>query len=683
MTKRNSTKKALLMSTLSLLLCFSMLIGTTFAWFTDSVTSAGNIIKSGDLEVLMHWADGTKAFDDSADWKDASKEAIFKNSLWEPGYVDVKHIKITNNGSLALKYQLFIEPTGEVQDLADVIDVYVIKGGETIADRVSLAGKEPVGTLSEVIDSFETLVYGDITVAEKSDVFTIALKMRESAGNDYENKQIGSEFAVKVLATQLAYEGDSFDEKYDEEAVYADHYATTAADLVEATRKGGTVALMNDIDLTAGNNARAVANHLVVIPKGISTTILLNGNNILGVSANDSVNQSVFQVKGDLTVLGTGKVEITHTGADMGWNNLSAVFSVEGGTLTLGKNVSVVHNGGTSMAYGVDVNSTLGATTLNVNGATIYSTYTGVRLFSNHKTQAATVNFNEGFIEGENRDIWNQIASASIPAENGVVNIAEGYNYTTEATSNGGAKYFFGDYLVATDDEGFDDALKAGATTLILSSGNYVIPDSAQGKTLTIVGNGDTVVATQDDGSYEGCDYSLDGATVTFENIVINTDSTTYTGYARLKATYNNCVINGTYTLYDDSVFNNCTFNVTGDVYNIWTWGAPKATFNGCTFNNSGKAILLYGGSDTVLTVTDCVFNDKNDVAGVDNKAAIEVGSDWATDKKTIVATNCTVNGFDVTNKGLDTGSTLWGNKNSLSADRLNVTINGTKVYGN
>ncbi len=234
---------------------------------------------------------------------------------------------------------------------------------------------------------------------------------------------------------------------------------------------------------------------------------------------------------------------------------------------------------------------------------------------------------------------------------------------------------------IASNNAELDDAIKAGETTIVLGSGNYIIPDSAQGKTLTIVGNGDTVIATQDDGSYEGCDYSLDGATVTFENVVITTDSHTYTGYARLKATYNNCVINGTFTLYDNSTFNNCTFNVSGDVYSIWTWGASNATFNNCTFNTSGKAILLYGGTNTVLTVTDCTFNDDNAYADVNNKAAIEVGSDWTTDTKTIIATNCTVNGFDITTKGDNTGSTLWGDKNSLfSKGRLSVTVDGA-VY--
>ena len=76
MTKR-STKNALLSSVLALFLCFTMLIGTTFAWFTDSVTSANNIIKSGNLDIELEYWDGDS-------WEDvAGKSDILTNTLWE------------------------------------------------------------------------------------------------------------------------------------------------------------------------------------------------------------------------------------------------------------------------------------------------------------------------------------------------------------------------------------------------------------------------------------------------------------------------------------------------------------------------------------------------------------------------------------------------------------------------
>ena len=103
MTKTKNTKRALLMSALSLLMCVSMLIGSTFAWFTDSVTSANNIIQSGDLDVVLeyktNWSDEWAPVDENT--------KIFKDgALYEPGYTEVVYLRVSNAGSLALKYLL-------------------------------------------------------------------------------------------------------------------------------------------------------------------------------------------------------------------------------------------------------------------------------------------------------------------------------------------------------------------------------------------------------------------------------------------------------------------------------------------------------------------------------------------------------------------------------------------------
>lgn len=243
----------------------------------------------------------------------------------------------------------------------------------------------------------------------------------------------------------------------------------------------------------------------------------------------------------------------------------------------------------------------------------------------------------------------------------------------------------YNNYL-ASSNEDITNAISAGATTISLTPGTYIIPDDAQGKTLTFIGTGnpeDTKIAIQDDGSYEGCDYSLDGATVTFENITINTDSENYTGYARCKGTYKNCVINGQYTLYGDSKFENCTFNVSGNVYNIWTWGAQNAEFDSCKFNSDGKALLLYQeGTNTInLTVNRCIFNDNGGLTA--KKAAIEIGDApyGKTPTYNVTVSGTTVNGYEINDQGINTGTTLWGNKNSMPKDRLNVTVDGVKVY--
>ena len=215
MTKKKSTKRALLMSALSLMMCVTMFVGSTFAWFTDTVTSAGNIIKSGKLDITMEWADGTKAVPtEEIGWTDASTGAIFKSELWEPGYTEVRHIKIANEGTLALKYQLNIVANGAVSKLADVIDVYYVDPATQITERTELTENMKLNTLSNVLAKINTTASGELLPGQAHTI-TIALKMQESADNKYQDMSIGSDFSVQLLATQLAAESDSFDNQYD------------------------------------------------------------------------------------------------------------------------------------------------------------------------------------------------------------------------------------------------------------------------------------------------------------------------------------------------------------------------------------------------------------------------------------------------------------------------------------
>ena len=218
MTKHDGIKKPLFSAVVSLLLCFSMLLGTTFAWFTDSVTSAGNIIQSGSLDIEMYWAEG-KEDPATVAWNDASEGAIFDYDKWEPGYAEVRHIKIENNGTLALAYKIAIVANGEVSDLSDVIDVYYLDPAAQITDRDQLTDDKKLGTLTDVLANLAATGTGALAKGE-SDTVTLALKMQEGAGNEYQEKSIGSSFSVQLLATQLSSEFDSFGDDYDAVAVF-------------------------------------------------------------------------------------------------------------------------------------------------------------------------------------------------------------------------------------------------------------------------------------------------------------------------------------------------------------------------------------------------------------------------------------------------------------------------------
>ena len=205
MTNRKSTKRALLGSSMAMVLCLAMLIGATFAWFTDTASTGVNKIQAGNLDVALEMKDAAGQWV-SAEGKtldfvkaaDAKGEAI----LWEPGCTyTLPELRVVNNGNLALKYKLVISGIRGDAELNNVIDWAVTLDGAAYAlgEEHHLAAKN-----GETVDA---------------DVLTISGKMQESAGNDYMNKSIDG-IAITVVATQDTVESDSFNNTYDANAEY-------------------------------------------------------------------------------------------------------------------------------------------------------------------------------------------------------------------------------------------------------------------------------------------------------------------------------------------------------------------------------------------------------------------------------------------------------------------------------
>ncbi len=319
--KRMSTKASLISSALALLLCFAMLLGTTYAWFTDSVTSANNIIQSGSLKIdLIHnTAEGDISIKNTPDHQ------IFKYEKWEPGYTQVETLTVVNKGTLALKYKLILDAvdakdadTGE--KLSDVIDVYVCEGVSTAQSAADFAKKPwiKLGILTDVLD-MDGVISGNLLPegAEKNSeddvveqrTFTIALHMQESAGNVYQDLSLGK-VSVKLLAAQYTYEEDAFGPDYDEGLDPAVNYVSTFAELKAAARNGGRVALNADISITDkseffyGSYVTAVYNDMILD---------LNGHSITLDVPTDKVSDApilfyVYAEGASLTIIGDGDV---------------------------------------------------------------------------------------------------------------------------------------------------------------------------------------------------------------------------------------------------------------------------------------------------------------------------------------------------------------------------------------
>ena len=215
--KKFSSKRALLLSVLSMVICVSMLIGSTFAWLTDSATASVNTIKSGNLDVELvkpeAKADGTYEPLGSEALKWVAKDGRAQDKiLWEPGCeYNLESFRIQNNGDLALKYKVVISGLTGNAKLLEAIDFTVSVDGDAL---VAKDGESTVSTVADLNNFEGTLKAGDVTGK-----ITITGTMKTTAGNDYRGLSLEG-ISITVYATQLAHEFDSNRNTYDENAKY-------------------------------------------------------------------------------------------------------------------------------------------------------------------------------------------------------------------------------------------------------------------------------------------------------------------------------------------------------------------------------------------------------------------------------------------------------------------------------
>ena len=212
---QKATKRALLTSIMALVMCVVMLVGTTFAWFTDTASTGVNKIVAGNLKVdIVGETSDTHINGLSFQNKDDSAQI-----LWEPGcrYL-TEGFRIANKGNLALKWKAQVNKGTTAAnegnfDLLDVIDFYLVT-------------KAADGTETETaLDEFT----GNLKKTEISDVYYIKGVMKTTAGNDYQGLEL-SGITITVYATQDTVENDSFNNQYDKDATYLTYPAGVTED---------------------------------------------------------------------------------------------------------------------------------------------------------------------------------------------------------------------------------------------------------------------------------------------------------------------------------------------------------------------------------------------------------------------------------------------------------------------
>ena len=271
-----STKRALITSTLAILMCVAMLIGTTFAWFTDTASTAVNKIQAGNLEIELQMKNN------DGEWVNAEGKTLpflvegnipaeGTQILWEPGCTYyVPQIRVLNKGNLAVKIEYLPEALGVTGKLAEVLEPVF---------------KTPVDANGEEVNIEPEILKPD----EASPAWSFGYHMLETAGNEYQNAT-ATGMCLTVVATQATYENDSFNNQYDKDAQYPDvDVVTVTPDAIPSPFRANTAYFFE-----AGNYGDQ---HFVITDKENVTLIGKTGAKFdsLQISSIDYVNPSIGQ----------------------------------------------------------------------------------------------------------------------------------------------------------------------------------------------------------------------------------------------------------------------------------------------------------------------------------------------------------------------------------------------------
>ena len=665
MASKKNTNKALFSSVIALILCCSMLVGSTFAWFTDEVKSGVNQIVAGNLDVDVLTADG-ESIQDKATLFDEIK-------LWEPGVVAYENLTVVNKGNLALKYELSInfdnENTVNGNGLSKALSVAVVPGGVSGSREQILAAAGNGVKLTELLES------GALLKGEEK-VYGIVIWWQPSANDNDWNVNNGKttsdgealhiDLGVNLHAWQKDAEKDSFDETYD--AV-----VHTAAQLKDALQTGGNIKVVENITLPETLN----------VPAGVEATVDLGGKTLTG---------TILAPNADLTIAnGTLKNE----------DRTASALEINAGELTLDNvqidsarhalrvdgDVTVIINGGTYRVAAVKSQTqhalnVSGNAKVTINGGTFVGPKgTTADSGAAVNVQAgATVIINGGnFSGGKN----NTLASkGTLQVYGGTFDqdpskyLAAGY-VATQNTS--------GEFVVGMTTDSLKDAVDNAqpGDTIVVPAGTYTFPAGSLKEGVTLQCAEGTVFDGKTSLNIDGA--TVVGATFTSKNSYLINQQT-------INGTFKNCVFkdsNGLRSAYagETVVFENCVFDT--DFYGVhFDSGANDVLFKGCTFSGFNT----FGGALTKLTMEDCTFkyNGKGGYCGVNLWGDTEMirckfvfdgsaSTEWVdvvNDGKTCTFTDCVVTD-GVTEKGMETLVRNFGTGNT-------ITINGTRmVYTN
>lgn len=343
MTKNRSTKTAFVFSAFTMLLSVAMLVGSTFAWFTDTASTGINKITSGNLDVEIQDANGEKI--DKLEWQtpDGRKQ---DDILWEPGCTYMlTPFKIANTGTLALRYKLIVTGLDGDSELLDVIH-FTYKVGDEVLDL----NKE--GHLA--------------ANGGETGMITVLASMDPQAGNEYQNKTLDN-VKFTVYATQDTVENDSYGNQYDRYAGYTpsdDVYTVTEYNALKKALASGGHIMINEYIEIRDNNTSLKDRLTIRCPSELN----LNSPLLVAGTLEESENWAALFINADTVINASqsGHIYCLNKQGTQGGDPGPYVAHIDGENVIVTVNGGVYHGGRT--AFNVQNG------TLVINGGTFQVT---------------------------------------------------------------------------------------------------------------------------------------------------------------------------------------------------------------------------------------------------------------------------------------------------------------------
>ena len=292
--------------------------------------------------------------------------------------------------------------------------------------------------------------------------------------------------------------------------------------------------------------------------------------------------------------------------------------------------------------------------------------------FTGNKVENGTITLDPTYSNSYNEN--KQPGNAAALIGRNLSNVSLDNNTAAEETIQIVTGESTGTTAYVTSTEEMQAAITAGKTTISVA-GEVKLDASLTKDNMTFVGADNTAVIDM-----QG--QKITAQNVSFKNLTMKRDNQNYVGIQHSAVEeYENCTIEGTYFIYATTAkFTNCTFKVTGNYYNVWTYGGQNITFENCEFYCDGKSILIYneGNNGSNVTFDGCKLYASTPAN--DGKAAIEIDSSLLKDNQDYVVTinNTTASGFDL---GSVSGNSLWNEKvnsaNKTKGNRTIVTVDG------